>query len=57
MVHSALCTRVLLNLRRAAAESSSGMSLSMDTYADQTTVVFQSSSESSQHPQHGRSEI
>ncbi|TFK86390.1 hypothetical protein K466DRAFT_587261 [Polyporus arcularius HHB13444] len=43
VVHSALCTRVLLNLRRAAAESTSAMSLSMDAYADQTTLVFESS--------------
>lgn len=43
VAHSALGTRVLLNLRRAAAESSSGMSLSRDTYVQHTTLVFETS--------------
>ena len=39
-VHSALCTRVVLNLRKAAAGSASGMSVTLGRYAEQTTLVF-----------------
>ena len=47
VVHSALCTRVVLNLRKAAAGSASGMSVSLARYADQATLVFNTGSGSS----------
>lgn len=37
MVHSALCTRVLLNLRKAAMDTGDGAA---DEFSKQATVVF-----------------